>query len=168
MRDRICVVNLDLSQNEDLIRAAQAARTATEMITGNAGVLQNYADLITKGFELGVYRDKRHLSEAIACVSHALQINPNYPKYHCTLGRLLSFEGRYKEAVVSIQRAINLENSETKDSFIRIMEYNRHITDIKLRQNERKAKKRLYVVAAVIGMQLVSICLLWLTMWRLL
>lgn len=157
---------LDGNKPEDLIHAAQAARRATEVITGNAGVLQNYADLITRGFELGVYRSKEDLAIAVDCVNRALKINPKYPKYFCTLGRLLSFQGKYKDAVVNIQRAINLENSETKDSFIRIMEYNRHITDIKLRQTEHKMKKWTCAMTIAVTILTIAVCLLWLITWR--
>lgn len=157
---------LDGNNPEDLILAVQSARKATEVISGNAGVLQNYADLITRGFELGVYRNTEYLQAAITCVNRALQLNPKYPKYHCTLGRLLSFQGKYQEAIVSIQRAINLENSETKDSFLRIMEYNRHIADIKLRQSESKTRKRLRGMTAALIMLTAAVCLLWLMVWR--
>ncbi len=156
---------LDGNDPDDLILAVRSARKATELINGNAGVWQNYADLITRGFELGVYRNAEYLEEAITCVHYALQINPKYPKYHCTLGRLLSFQGKYQEAIVSIQRAINLENSETKDSFIRIMEYNRHITDIKLRQSESRTKKRLWVMAIAVTVLTAAVCLLWAIVW---
>ena len=157
---------LEGNNPNDLILAAQAAKKATESITENAGVLQNYADLITRGFELGVYRDKNQLAEAINCIRRALQINSKYPKYHCTLGRLLSFKGKYKEAIISIQRAINLENSETKDSFLRIMEYNMHITDIKLRQAENKIKKQLQTVTIAIGVLIIAFFILLVIIWR--
>ncbi len=157
---------LEGNDPDDLVLAVKAAKRATEFITENAGVLQNYADLITRGFELGVYSNKDHLEEAITCTRCALQINPQYPKYHCTLGRLLSFKRKYKDAIISIQRAINLENSETKDSFIRIMEYNRHITDIKLRQTENKVKTQLRTVVFVGGILTVVFCLLWAIVWR--
>jgi len=157
---------LEGNNPNDLILAAQAAKKATESITENAGVLQNYADLITRGFELGVYRDKNQLAEAINCIRRALQINSKYPKYHCTLGRLLSFKGKYKEAIISIQRAINLENSETKDSFLRIMEYNMHITDIKLRQAENKIKKQLQAVTIAIGVLIIAFFILLVIIWR--
>lgn len=153
---------LEGKKPEDLRRATQAARRAAELIPDNAGVMQNFADLITKSFELGVCHDRTMLAQAVERIHRAMELNPKYPKYHCTLGRLLSFQGRYDEAVVSIQRAINLENSETKDSFIRIMDYNRYITDIKLRQLEHKLLLAVGITAVSLAGLLAAVAALYL------
>ena len=136
---------LDERKPENLLKAVQYAQAALEKIPGNSGVMQNYADLITRSYELGVNKDKNQLEQAVCYIQEALKINPGYPKYHCTLGRLLSFQNRYHEAVVSIQRAISLENMETKDSFIRIVEYNKYIFDVKLRHLQKKLTKKFLV-----------------------
>ena len=153
---------------EALLNAVRYARAAAERIPENTGVMQNYADLITKSFELGVNQNRGQLQQAIDCIHRALAINPKYPKYHCTLGRLLSFKKQYHEAIVCIQKAINLENMETKDSFIRIVEYHKYITDIKLRQLEHQTKKReLGVLLAAAALWLLSIAGMWIIMeWR--
>lgn len=149
---------LDGRHPEDLHNAIHYAQAAIERIPSNAGVLQNYADLITKSFELGVNRDTKQLDYAIDRIYGALQLNPNYPKYHCTLGRLLSFRGEYSKAVVSIQKAISLENMETKDSFVRIVEYNKHIYEVKLRQMEKKLM-RILRIAVCGGVAFGLLCL---------
>ncbi len=135
----------------DLRKAVEYARIALEKISGNSGVMQNYADLITKGFELGVIKDKKQLEHAIDRVKGALLINPDYPKYHCTLGRLLSFKKQFSEAITSIQKAISLENMETKDSFIRIVEYNKYIFDIKLRRLQSTVQRYFFVAMVVMS-----------------
>lgn len=140
---------------EQLIQAVRYAQVALEKIPGNSGVLQNFADLITKSFELGVNRNKRQLSVAIDKIQEALRINPNYPKYHCTLGRLLSFQKKYNEAVISIQKAISLENMETKDSFLRTIEYNKHIYEVKLRALKLHMKRMIIGTAGGLALLMV-------------
>ena len=139
---------------EDLRKAIEYARIALEKIPENSGVMQNYADLITKGFEMGVMgkrKDKEQLAYAIGRIENALKINPGYPKYHCTLGRLLSFKNRFDEAIMAIEKAISLENMETKDSFIRIVEYNKYIFDIKLRKVQSRVQNGFFFTGAMLG-----------------
>lgn len=145
---------------EDLRSAITYARKALELIPNNSGVMQNYADLVTKSFELRVMnirKDKEQLEFAIGRVEDALEINPNYPKYHSTRGRLLSFTHQYQEAITSIQKAISLENMETKDSFIRIVDYNKYIFDVKLRSLQRKVKKG-FMLTALLMAVLAMLC----------
>ena len=148
----------------DLRQAVEYARIALEKIPENSGVMQNYADLVTKSFELGVNKDKKQLEYAIEKVKGSLLINPNYPKYHCTLGRLLSFKKQFSQAIISIQKAISLENMETKDSFIRIMEYNKYIFDIKLRCLHSNVKKYLWVTMTITA-SIILLGILFLLFW---
>lgn len=152
---------------EDLRSAVSYAQAAMEAIPENTGVMQNFADLITKSFELGVNRNKKQLQQAVDRIAQALELNPKYPKYHCTMGRLLAFKHRYDEAVVSIQKAISLENMETKDSFIRTVEYNKYIHEIRLRRTERNLKRFCLGVAGVLaGLGLAGMGLLFMILER--
>ncbi len=131
---------------EDLHRAIHYAKQGVNTIDGNSGVLLTYAELIAVALENSIKVRKRDLHDAIQCVEKALEIKPEYPKLYATLGRLLAFDGRVNEAFMNINRAMDLEDAQKKDAFLRINQYQSYITDIKIRQLKQRI---LHMVAAI-------------------
>ena len=68
-------------------------------------------------------------------------MNKGYAKQFCIYGRLLFHCGREREAILEIKRAIDLENSENRDSFIRITQYYDYINQIKISSAYSRAKR---------------------------
>ena len=134
---------LDTSDDFAIESAIKYAKLAVDNLNDNAGVLQNYAELVACALEVESSIGKEHLIEAIKCIDKAMLLLKNYPKHYCTKGRLVSWTGDYDTAKQYIRRAIDLESSDNKDSLIRIAQYNDYYIDIKTREVINKMSNHL-------------------------
>lgn len=129
---------LDTNDEFAIINAIKYAQKATENLGENAGVLQNYAELVACALEANSEEGRVYLEDSIKCIDKAMLIMHNYPKHYCTKGRLLSWLGDYDNAKRYIRKAVDLETSDNKDSLIRISQYNNYYIDIKTRESIEK------------------------------
>lgn len=129
---------LDTNEEFAIINAIKCAKKATENLGENAGVFQNYAELVASALEADSKEGRVYLEDSIKCIDKAMLIMHDYPKHYCTKGRLLSWLGDYDNAKRYIRKAIDLESSDNKDSMIRISQYNNYYIDIKTRESIEK------------------------------
>lgn len=129
---------LEANDEFSITNAIKFAKRAAENLNDNAGVLQNFAELVASALEAGREENREYLVEAIQCMDKAILIFHNYPKHYCTKGRLLSWTGDFDSAKKYIRKAIDLENTDSRDSLIRISQYNDYYIDIKTRESIEK------------------------------
>lgn len=130
------LISLLYRQNKmNYAMAFESAQKAMELLPRHAGVLHSYAEIIVmisenKREEL----DQKLLESAVSAVNQALDIESNYAKFYCTKGRLLALQGKFDEGQEYILKAIDKENSDSKDYAIRINEYMYYMTLIEREQ----------------------------------
>lgn len=72
---------------------------------------------------------------ALMAVDVAIQLSPEYAKYYCTRGRIISQKHLYEEALSYIQKAIRIESPDTNKAnySLRIMQYQSHKLNVQAR-----------------------------------
>lgn len=111
------------------------------------GFYQNFADAVLLALENQLITDKKGklIDEASVCINKALQINPNYAKYYATLGRTQLQKKEYDEAKKNLNKAIDLEDSKSRNYSLKITEYENILTRCFLAETtnevERNRKK---------------------------
>ncbi len=128
------------NDSEDLSKAIKYAKLGVETISDNYGVLLTYAELVAIALENGLMSRKKELKYAVLCMEKAMQIKSDYPKAYAILGRLTAFAENTNKALLQIKKAIDLEDTQIKDAFLRINQYQSYITDIKIRQAKKQCK----------------------------
>ena len=134
---------LETNDEFAIINAIKFAKRAAENLNDNAGVLQNFAGMVASALEAGREESKEYLMEAIQCMDKAILVFHDYPKHYCTKGRLLSWTGDYESAKKYIRKAIDLESTDSRDSLLRISQYNDYYIDIKMRESLEKLSAHL-------------------------
>lgn len=142
---------MDTNDEFSIVNAIKYAKKAVDNLGDNAGVLQNYAELVATGLETGREDCNEYLTNAINCIDKAMLSIHNYPKHYCTKGRLLSWTGEYTAAKRHIRKAIDLEDSDSKDSLIRISQYNDYYIDIKTRESLKEFAEHMEAAQAMIS-----------------
>lgn len=128
---------------ESLDKAICFANEARNKIQNNYGVYITYSELVAIGLENNYLRYRKHIQEAIQSIDKANQLNKDYPKNHYIHGKLLAFSGDYINGVNLIKRAIDLEDRERTDSFIRILQYSISKESIIYKMENQKLEERL-------------------------
>ena len=109
-------------------RVLELADDNTRTMPSNAGVHHALAIAVADIFEATeltpeLRPDAKWLQRGIEASEVALELDPKYPKFHCTAGRLLALQEKYKEALKEISVAIDTENSKQSDYALRIGNY---------------------------------------------
>ena len=109
-------------------RVLELAESNTHVMPSNAGVHHALAIAVADIFEATELSseqrpDERWLERGAEASQVALELDPKYPKFHCTAGRLLALQGKYKEALQEISVAIDTEDSRQSDYALRIGNY---------------------------------------------
>ncbi|MDD6466708.1 MAG: hypothetical protein PUF50_00810, partial [Erysipelotrichaceae bacterium] len=109
-----------------------------------------FAELVAMTFE-----DEHHdaseteydfwLSEANKAVDLAIMENPNYAKYYCTKGRILSLLDKTDEAQQYIRMAIDKEDSSKKDYTLRIGNYQYYLLKVQSHADRNQLKKEIVI-----------------------
>jgi sterile alpha and TIR motif-containing protein tir-1 len=128
---------------ESLDKAICFANEARKQIQNNYGVYITYSELVAIGLENNYLRYRKHVQEAIKSIDKANQLNEDYPKNHYIHGKLLAFSGDYTNGINFIKRAIDLEDRENTDSFIRILQYSTSKESIIYKMENKKLEERL-------------------------
>lgn len=131
--------NVDsIKRAEELESLLLLARKNAANLTGNVGGHHAFTETVVLAYEkkadLMRVLDKKGvveadgekpinwLEEATVSIKVATTID-NYPKFHCTYGRLLALKGEFDEAMAEINIAIDKENNQRADYAIRIGQY---------------------------------------------
>ncbi len=127
---------------DELDKAIEHARSAKELLRSNSGVQVTFAELIAIGSEEDPAKYADHVEDAIESIHIAMGMNPGYAKHYYILGMLESLAGRFDSGIMNIRKAVDLENTESKDAYIRIVNYYDSIHSIKLRKLEARLMAR--------------------------
>ena len=112
-------------------------------IPNNAGVHHAFAIAVADIFEATeLQRESRPesswLEKGEQAAMDALDLDPTYPKFHCTKGRILALRGNYEQALKEIAIAIDTENSKQADYALRIGNYRAYEQRIREKQRSEK------------------------------
>ena len=81
------------------------------------------------------------LNEAETLLQQAINTR-NYPKFYSTRGRIYCCEGKYDDGIAEVRAAIELEDSDRKDYFARINEYQSLISRFQREKDEKELKEQ--------------------------
>lgn len=123
----MCTIYRNKGSELDLQIAIEYATRALDKCNNHQGILQTYADTIAYALEQGYNISNELLEKALHCVNDAIIIDSNYPKYYCTIGRLLTYKNEYTQAKRYILKAIDLEDSSQTDYAMRIADYQNYL-----------------------------------------
>lgn len=128
--------------------AIEYAQEAIRRLPEQEGVLHHFAEAVIVAAEEGLEIEPSYLTRAEQELRKALFISPNYPKFHCTKGRLLVLKKKYKEATESILKAIDLEDSGKPDYILRINDYQSYLANIRNDQLNAKMEESIQELTA--------------------
>lgn len=114
----------------DLRQAIDLSRRAAKELPVHSGALHAFAFNVACALEEGMDLESELLPEAQRALSVAVGFEPNYAKFYCTRGRLMSLRGDYAGARASIERAMDLEDEHKSDYAIRLGEYQHHLARV--------------------------------------
>ena len=132
----------DNSDYNNLDNSIEYADMALISIPKNSGVYVTYAHIIVNAVKSNILKYKPYVPKAISCIKNAMALNSNYPKHYYILGMLEGINENYDDGIRYIKHAIDLENTESKDAFLRIAKYYEAINDIKINQLENRLMER--------------------------
>lgn len=132
-----------IDEFENLDKAICFANEARQQIQQNYGVYITYSELVALGLENNSSKYKAHLQEAIDSIHKANELKKDYPKNYYIYGKLLAYSGEYPAGLHFIKKAIDLEDRERKDSFIRILQYSISKESIICKMENKKLEERL-------------------------
>lgn len=111
----------------EILRYLQKAYENASEFSDNSGYLHAFVDLYVSIYERGINEfdviENKWKRFAFSVIDDAISCEPEFAKYHCTKGRLLSIYGEYEYANREILLAISLEDSKRGDYGIRLTEY---------------------------------------------
>ena len=123
----------------EFMKALEFSENAVKCNPLNTGYLHSYAINVVKGFEeaylnLGDGNSENHLNKALQNIKQAIESESTYAKFYATHGRLCTIQGKYRDAKDLINRAIDLENSESRDYALRISDYRAYFLDVTFKE----------------------------------
>jgi tetratricopeptide (TPR) repeat protein len=115
---------------EDMELAIHYSRKAVENLPSQVGVLHCYVEAVVTAIERGLEIEQEIVEDAREKMDQIIRLDYQYPKFHCTKGRLLAILKQYREAKTAIHKAIDKEDSSSTDYAIRLNEYQAHLSRI--------------------------------------
>ena len=105
----------------------------------NAGYIHLFADCFANICEQSTEAERETIIDrwglkALKAVDAAIRLDEPYAKFHCTKARILMFLHRYNEAIRQINLAIDKEDSNRVDYYIRLSDYQHYKTMIRVEQ----------------------------------
>lgn len=158
-----------IDEFENLDKAICFANEARQQIQRNYGVYITYSELVALGLENNSSRYKAHLQEAIDSIHKANELKKDYPKNYYIYGKLLAYSGDYPAGLHFIKKAIDLEDRERKDSFIRILQYSISKESIICKMENQQLEKRFkkfILLNNIILLSLIIVLYCWLVYFR--
>jgi len=128
------------NQAQKVLELGERNRTVMPL---NAGVHHAFAIAVADIFEATELTpekrpDKEWLEKGERAAIEALDLDPDYPKFHCTKGRILALKGDYQQALREIAIAIDTENSKQADYALRIGNYRTYEQRIREKQRSEE------------------------------
>lgn len=114
-----------------IIKSIDYSKKAVEHLNMHAGVLHNHCEAIVTALEEGLDITEDQLYTASLYIERVLALCPKYAKFYCTQGRILAQKHKYKEAKNAVLKAIDLEDSDSKDYSLRISTYRNFLVQFK-------------------------------------
>lgn len=154
---------------ENLDEAIRFANQARKQIQQNYGVYITYSELVALGLENNDSRYKAHVQEAMNSIHKANDLKKDYPKNYYIYGKLLAYSGDYTNGLHFIKKAIDLEDRERKDSFIRILQYSISKESIICKMENHQLEKRFkkfILLNNIILLSLIIILYCWIVYFR--
>ncbi len=139
-----CLYENKRDNTDYLDKAIEYAKQAVNCLSGNSGVHVTYAELIVYAIKANEKKYKDLIPGAIEEINHAMELNKGYPKHYYILGMLEGVAGEFSKGIDHIKKAVDLEDSEEKDAYIRIVRYYDAINDIKIRQLENRLTEMVF------------------------
>lgn len=157
----MCTIYRNKGTEIDLQLALNYAKSAVDLCCNHQGILQTYADTVAYSLEQGYTVSEDILENALNCIKKAIEIDRQYPKYYCTVGRLLIYKKDYKKAKFYILKAIDLEDPIQKDYAVRIADYQNFLqrcytneSIYKIDESVKNTLKKLENVKTEVGVQI--------------
>ncbi|WP_411135764.1 hypothetical protein [Streptomyces sp. C10] len=133
----------------DLVTALRHAETALAAYPGNLALVAHHARILAEYAWSGGETDPADLARAMVRMERAIETDPERPRFRAVLAQLAGRLGDFGLALASIQRALDLEDSEQAGYAMRVVEYHgiraditlhREATDIRARLDEATAQ----------------------------
>jgi len=129
---------------EEMIAMAQ---NNCRHLTGNFGALHAYCETVALLYETNdasiMEPLKSHLAKAVNDIDSVITEDSKYAKYYCTKGRLLAVNKMYDQAIYSITKAIDYEDSKRTDYTLRINQYQMYLQQAKNLKSLEKTEETL-------------------------
>lgn len=114
-----------------ILKSINYSKKAVEQLNMHAGVLHNHCEAIVTALEEGMDITEDQLYTASLYMERVLALCPKYAKFYCTHGRILAQKNKYNEAKNAVLKAIDLEDSDSKDYSLRISTYRNFLVQFK-------------------------------------
>ena len=148
---------VDLGELIDGESVLLRAKQSVERMQGGAGAEHLLADLVVRYFREDPRRAKAPhagmwIEEGLGAVERAIAVE-KYAKFYYTKARLLTLEGRYKEALAELQIAQDREDSRRADYVLRMATYLAEINRVEDLQRSSEMEEELARHAAELKKQ---------------
>ncbi|WP_107068659.1 hypothetical protein [Streptomyces sp. WMMB 714] len=127
----------------NLSAALRHATAALDAYPGNLALVAHRARMLAESGWSGVEVDPRELRDSLAQVGRAVEASPENARFRAVSAQLSALLGDFDTAAASIQRALDLEDSEQAGYAVRVVEYHRIRADIALRRETRAVRESL-------------------------
>lgn len=124
-----------------LHEAIKYSKRAVKKLRNNNGIVHSFSYAIALALENNIAVDDIDVNSAIEYVNEIINKDPNYGgMYYSTRARLLSYIGKYGEALRDIKLAQTLEVPNHSDWMLRVATYQKYETLIKLKMLKENIK----------------------------
>lgn len=118
-------------------QAVESAKVAMKAMPDMPGALNLYAEAMAISGERGDVTGE-DLDPALDAIEKAIDNDSKYAKYYANRARILALKKRYEESYRDINKAIEIETSESDDYQLRITNYEAIHTFIQLEERSSK------------------------------
>ncbi|MEU5241249.1 hypothetical protein ACH4UR_19755 [Streptomyces lydicus] len=127
----------------DLVTALRHAETALAAYPGNLALVAHHARILAEYAWSGGEVGREDLASAVRRMERAIETAPERPRFRAVHAQLTGLLGDFDLALASIQRALDLEDSEQTGYAMRVVEYHRIRADITLHREATAIRARL-------------------------
>lgn len=143
-------LSIMLAKQQEYLRAVSMAESALEIDSTNLGFMATYVDIAISWvnsssdvdkIDPNVWRKTKRL------ITILIDQNPKYAKYQYYYSQYLLFEKQLEEAERRILLAIDIENEESSDYFLRLSDYQAHYLKVRTAILELELNEELKTLA---------------------
>lgn len=111
------------------------AKEAVRCLPDNNGIIHSFCLVVAVAGENEFLVSENDQDQAMRYINLIIDKDPEYGLYYCTRARLLANKGAYKEALIDLKIAQTMEHPNHNDWILRIAEYNKIETIIRIKMN---------------------------------